>query len=64
MSVCLLNISDNALQPYDIMAFIPIIEQAGGVVTTLQGERPESGGQILASGDPHIHELALKLLNS
>lgn len=53
-----------ALQPYDIMAFIPIIEQAGGVVTTLQGERPESGGQILASGDPRIHELALKLLNS
>jgi fructose-1,6-bisphosphatase/inositol monophosphatase family enzyme len=38
-----------ALQPFDIVALIPIIEQAGGVVTRLDGGRPESGGAILAS---------------
>lgn len=53
-----------SLQPYDIVAFIPIIEQAGGVVTTLRGERPESGGKILASGCPRLHEEALRILNS
>ncbi|XTZ36697.1 histidinol-phosphatase [Salmonella enterica] len=53
-----------ALQPYDIVALIPIIEQAGGVVTTLSGDRPEAGGQILASGCPRLHEQALKILNS
>jgi len=52
-----------ALKPYDIVAFIPIIEQAGGVVTTLKGERPEAGGQILAAGCARIHEQALKILN-
>ncbi len=51
------------LQPYDIVALIPIIEQAGGRITTLQGERPESGGQILACGCPRLHEQALSILN-
>lgn len=53
-----------SLQPYDIVALIPIIEQAGGVVTTLSGNRPEAGGQILASGCPQLHEQALRILNS
>lgn len=52
-----------ALQPYDIAALIPIVEQAGGVVTTLAGERAESGGHILASGCPRLHEEVLKILN-
>ncbi|MDN0085490.1 histidinol-phosphatase [Crenobacter sp. SG2305] len=52
-----------SLQPYDIVALIPIIEQAGGVVTTLKGERAEAGGSILASGCPLLHEEALKMLN-
>ena len=51
------------LQPYDIAAFIPIIEQAGGVVSTIDGGRPESGGAIVAAGCPHLHEQALKILN-
>jgi len=53
-----------ALQPYDIVAFVPIVEQAGGVVTTLSGDRPEAGGRILASGCPRLHDEALKILNS
>ena len=53
-----------ALQPYDIAALIPIIEQAGGKVTTLTGERPESGGHILACGCPRLHDEALNVLNA
>ena len=52
-----------SLQPYDIAALIPIIEQAGGRVTTLAGERPEAGGHIVASGCPHLHQAALNILN-
>lgn len=51
------------LQPYDIAALIPIIEQAGGIVTTLDGGRPEGGGNIVASGDPQLHQQVLALLN-
>ena len=52
-----------ALQPYDIVPLIPIIEQAGGVVTGLAGERPEAGGHILASANAALHEQALRALN-
>lgn len=53
---------ETSLQPYDIVAMIPIIENAGGVVTTLDGERAENGGRILASANREIHEKALELL--
>ena len=52
-----------SLQPYDIAALIPIIEQAGGMVTTLGGERPEAGGHIVACGCPRLHEDVLNMLN-
>ena len=52
-----------SLQPYDIAALIPIIEQAGGMVTTLGGERPEAGGHIVACGCPRLHEDVLNILN-
>jgi fructose-1,6-bisphosphatase/inositol monophosphatase family enzyme len=53
-----------SLQPYDIVALIPIIEQAGGIVTTLNGDRPEAGGHILAAGCPEVHAQALQRLHS
>jgi histidinol phosphatase-like enzyme (inositol monophosphatase family) len=52
-----------SLQPYDIVALIPIIERAGGVVTTLDGGRAEKGGAVLASATAELHEQALALLN-
>ena len=51
------------LKPYDIVALIPIIEKAGGVVTTLDGGRAENGGDIIAAASPALHEAALELLN-
>ena len=47
---------------YDVLALIPIIEAAGGVATTFDGERPEAGGTIIAAGDPVLHDIALKKL--
>lgn len=51
------------LDSYDIVALIPIIEGAGGVVTNWQGESAARGGQIIAAGDKRVHAAALELLN-
>lgn len=51
------------LKPHDVMALIPIIEAAGGVITTWDGGRPEGGGRIVAAGDPRLHEAVLKTLS-
>src|SRR5262249_9885375 len=45
------------LQPYDIVALIPIIEGGGGRVTNWDGGPAASGGRIVASGDPRLHEI-------
>jgi myo-inositol-1(or 4)-monophosphatase len=50
------------LQPYDIVALIPIVEGAGGVITTWDGGPAQGGGRIVAAGDPRIHAAALSIL--
>ena len=50
------------LKPYDIVALVPIIEAAGGVVTTWTGAPATEGGQIIAAGDARVHREALALL--
>ena len=51
------------LKPYDIAPLIPIIQGAGGIVTTWDGDDAARGGRVIAAGDPRVHEAALKLLN-
>ncbi len=51
------------LQPYDIVALIPIIEGAGGIVTSWTGGSAASGGRVVASGDPRLHEKVLASLS-
>ncbi|MEP9372510.1 histidinol-phosphatase [Mesorhizobium sp. KR1-2] len=53
---------DPGLQPYDIVALIPIIEKAGGVVTTFTGGPAEKGGDILAAATPELHAAAMEFL--
>jgi histidinol-phosphatase len=53
---------ESGLKPYDVVALIPIIERAGGRVTTWQGEPATAGGRILASGNARLHDEALSLL--
>ncbi|SHJ54207.1 histidinol-phosphatase, inositol monophosphatase family [Aureimonas altamirensis DSM 21988] len=54
---------ETGLQPYDIVALIPIIEQAGGIVTTFDGGRAENGGDVIAAATPQLHSAALAVLN-
>ena len=53
---------ESGLKPYDIVALVPLIEGAGGIVTTWDGGRPEEGGSIVACGDKRLHEAVLKRL--
>lgn len=55
---------ESSLQPYDIVALIPIVEGAGGVITTWDGGPAQAGGRIVASGDPRIHAAALSILQA
>jgi histidinol phosphatase-like enzyme (inositol monophosphatase family) len=50
------------LQPYDIVALIPIIEGAGGRVSTWEGGSAAAGGRVVASGDVRLHEIVLERL--
>ena len=59
---CLDAVVESALKPWDIQALIPIVEGAGGVVTTWTGGDPQDGGQIVASGDERLHAQLLKIL--
>ncbi len=53
------------LQPYDYMALVPIVEEAGGRITDWHGAplSAESGGHVLASATPALHDEALVLIN-
>jgi histidinol phosphatase-like enzyme (inositol monophosphatase family) len=55
---------ESKLKPYDIQPLVPIIEAAGGIVTTWSGGSPDDGGQIIAAGDRELHELVLGMLAS
>jgi histidinol phosphatase-like enzyme (inositol monophosphatase family) len=51
------------LKTYDIVALIPIVEGAGGIVTSWTGGPATEGGTVIASGDRRVHDAALRLLN-
>jgi myo-inositol-1(or 4)-monophosphatase len=53
---------ETGLKPYDIQALIPIIESSGGVVTDWRGGTCYEGGDVLACGDPALHERLLARL--
>lgn len=55
-------IIEPGLKSYDIAALIPIIERAGGVVTTWDGGAASNGGDIIACGDKRLHQAALKIM--
>lgn len=55
---------DAGLETYDIAALVPIIENAGGVVTTFKGESPMAGGDILTAASPALHQEALSLIGA
>jgi myo-inositol-1(or 4)-monophosphatase len=50
------------LKAYDIAPLIPIIEGAGGVVTTWEGAQAADGCRVVAAGDARVHAAALAIL--
>jgi myo-inositol-1(or 4)-monophosphatase len=56
-------IVETGLKTYDVAALIPIVENAGGRFTSWDGGPATDGGQIVACGDPALHDKVLKLLN-
>jgi histidinol phosphatase-like enzyme (inositol monophosphatase family) len=55
---------ESSLQAYDIQALIPIVEAAGGIITSWTGTRCDEGGAVVACGDKALHAEVLKLLAS
>ena len=57
---------DTIMQPWDVAALIPCIEEAGGIATTLSGQRHEVvfGGSLLTSCDRTLHHEVLRLLQA
>lgn len=53
-------VMEPGLHVYDIAALIPIIEQAGGRVTTWDGGPADQGGDVVAAATPELHAAALK----
>jgi myo-inositol-1(or 4)-monophosphatase len=53
---------ETELNPWDIQALIPIVEQAGGIVTTWNGGRAEDGGQVIACGDRRLYDQVMPIL--
>ncbi len=52
-------VMEPALHIYDIAALIPIVEQAGGRITTWDGGPADQGGDIIAAATPELHAAAL-----
>jgi len=55
---------ETGLKPHDVVALIPIIEGAGGVVTSWEGGSAVKGGRVIAAGDRRVHAAAMKVLAS
>jgi myo-inositol-1(or 4)-monophosphatase len=57
-------IIETELKPHDVVALIPIITGAGGIVTTWDNGPAQDGGRIVVAGDRRVHAAALALLNA
>jgi len=51
------------LKDVDITPLIPLIENAGGIITTWDGGRAEQGGNCVAAATPQLHAAAMAKLN-
>ena len=55
---------ETGLKIYDIAALIPIIRNAGGIVTNFQGNEPDDSGNIIAAATPELHAAALQVMRT
>lgn len=57
-------IVETTLQPWDVQALVPIVENAGGVITTWDGGPAQDGGRVVACGDAALHAAVLGALGA
>lgn len=50
------------LDIHDVQALIPVVEGAGGVITTWEGGDAQYGGSVIACGDPTLHRQLIPLI--
>lgn len=55
---------ESGLKPFDIVPLIPILEQAGCVITDWQGGSLIDGGSVVAAASAELHQQALELLGN
>ncbi len=55
---------ESGVQPYDVVALIPVVEGAGGIMTDWKGGDASKGGDVIACGDRRLHEEALARLGA
>jgi len=57
---------ESQLHPWDVAALVPVIENAGGVITDWKGEKLGDADlyDVIAAGDARAHAEAVKLLNA
>ena len=55
---------ESALYPFDYLPLVPIVEQAGGIISDWQGNSLglSSGSQVIAAATPQLHEAGLLIL--
>jgi myo-inositol-1(or 4)-monophosphatase len=56
-------IVETEINPHDIVAIIPIIAGAGGVISTWDNGPAQAGGRIVVAGDKRVHAAALEVLS-
>lgn len=56
---------ESQLHPFDYLPLIPIIEEAGGIITDWQGKQLDmtSNGKVVAAATRELHKQALAILN-
>jgi myo-inositol-1(or 4)-monophosphatase len=55
-------IIEGRLAPWDVAALVPVIQNAGGVITDWDGKPFTHGGRVVAAGDPRVHAEVVKRL--
>lgn len=53
---------DPVMNPWDIMALVPILRGAGAVITDWHGDNPAKGNSCIAA-NPDLHETVVRILN-
>lgn len=53
---------ESSLQAWDVQALIPVIDRAGGAITTWEGKGAHEGGSVIATGDRVLHDRVMEAL--